>query len=302
MKGAPARSAERRDRAALASGLVVAAFGRRHLVELDGGELLDCVTRGRRGDYACGDRVEVAPCGPGQGVIERLAPRSSLLYRSDRVRQKLIAANVTQVVIVVAPVPPWHEDLLNRCLAAAEHARVRALILLNKRDLPEAEAAVEALEPWRRLGYLVLAISAKQDATPLLEHLRGHTTVLVGQSGMGKSTLINALVPRADARVGEISAALGSGRHTTTHARLYHLEPGTDLIDSPGMQEFGLHHLDDEALQHAFVEFRPFLGHCRFRDCRHLSEPGCAIAEACARGEISERRLESYRTLAAERR
>jgi ribosome biogenesis GTPase len=283
-------------------GQIVAAFGRRQLVELGDGSVLDCVTRGRRGALACGDRVGVARTAAGQGVIESVAPRSTLLYRSDRARQKLIAANVTQIVVVVAPVPTFHADLVNRCLAAAEHGGIRALVVLNKVDLPESAAARGELEIYPRLGYPLLALSAKRDLSPLRPHLEGRTTVLVGQSGMGKSTMINALLPQAAVRIAEISAALDSGRHTTTHARLYHLDSASHIIDSPGLQEFGLHHLDADELAEAFVEFRPHLGHCRFRDCRHVTEPGCALAAACDRGEIAAPRLESYRGLVRDRK
>lgn len=283
-------------------GQIVASYGRRFLVELADASLVDCVTRGKRGALACGDRVSVAACGPGQGVIEAVAPRATLLYRSDRMRQKLVAANVTQIVVVVAPIPAFHEELLNRCLAAAEHGGIAALIALNKSDVPQAAAASATLEPYRKLGYRVVALSAKRDLAPLVPHLLGRTSVLVGQSGMGKSTLINALIPGASIRVAELSSALDSGRHTTTHARLYHLDDTSQIIDSPGMQEFGLHHLSQFELEHAFVEFRPLRGQCRFRDCRHVAEPGCAVAAACEGGEISERRLESYRGLARERK
>lgn len=288
--------------AALLSGRIVGSFGRRYRVELDDGTILDCVTRGKRGELACGDRVGISPAAPGQGVIESVAPRTSLLYRSERVRRKLIAANATQIVVVVAPVPTFYEDLVNRCLVAAEHEGMVALIALNKIDLPEAQAAMRSLELYRGLGYRVVPLCAKRDVSPLLPHLAGQTSVLVGQSGMGKSTIVNALVPQAAARVAEVSAALDSGRHTTTSTRLYRLEGGGCIIDSPGLQEFGLNHLDARALAHAFVEFRPYLGCCRFRDCRHLAEPGCALAAACAEGKISEQRLASYRALVRERR
>jgi ribosome biogenesis GTPase / thiamine phosphate phosphatase len=290
------------DHASLLKGQIVASFGRRYSVELADASLLDCVTRGRRAEIACGDRVQVARRGDGLGVIESLDTRSNLLYRSDRAREKLVAANVTQVVIVVAPVPSWYPDLVNRCLAAAEHGEMKALILLNKSDLPQAAKAGAALEDYRRLGYDVVTLSAKRDAGPLVPRLRGETSVLVGQSGMGKSTLINALLPSAAVRVAEVSSALDSGRHTTTHARLYHLDRDTHIIDSPGMQEFGLHHLDVAALESAFIEFRPWLGQCRFRDCRHVTEPGCAITAACAAGRISKERLESYRGLVRDRK
>lgn len=283
------------------AGQIVGSFGRRYLVELADSSRVDCVTRGRRGSLACGDRVRVALTGAGTGVIESLDPRASLLYRSDHVREKLVAANVTRIIVVVAPVPTFHDDLVNRCLAAAESVRVEALILLNKSDLPQAAEALKSLEIYRRLGYPVEALCAKRSVEPLMPYLRGQTSVLVGQSGMGKSTLINALLPDASAGVAEVSAALDSGRHTTTHVRLYHLDAESHIIDSPGLQAFGLHHLEPADLESAFVEFRPWLGQCRFRDCRHASEPGCAIAAACERGEISERRLGSYRALARER-
>jgi ribosome biogenesis GTPase len=283
--------------ASLQSGQIVASFGRRYLVELADASLLDCVTRGKRGEIACGDRVSIARSATGQGVIETLTPRSTLLYRSDDFRQKLVAANVTLVVIVVAPMPAFYEDLVNRCLAAAEHGGMSALIALNKSDLPQAPAALDALGLYRKLGYRVVVLSAKRDLSPLAPHLQGQTSVLVGQSGMGKSTIINTLLPAAAVRVAEVSAALDSGRHTTTQARLYHLDAGSHIIDSPGMQEFGLHHLDPPELASAFIEFRPWIGQCRFRNCRHVTEPGCAIAAAQERGEIHERRLESYRGL-----
>ena len=279
------------------SGTVVASFGRQFTVELAAGALIPCVTRGKRTDIACGDRVAIAMTAPDQGVIETVAPRASLFYRSDVQREKLIAANVTQIVIVLAAAPPFHPELLDRCLAAAEEAGIPPLLALNKMDLPGAALALTALERYRALGYSVLSLAAKIDIAPLRERLAGHTSVLVGQSGMGKSTIINRLLPDAAARVGELSAALGSGRHTTTHARLYHLDASSHIIDSPGLQEFGLVHVAPEDLAHAFVEFRPHLGRCKFNDCKHLTEPGCAISAAVEREQIDAARVESYRKL-----
>lgn len=278
-------------------GTVVASFGRRFTVELADGLLIACVTRGKRTDLACGDRVAVAMTGTDQGVIESIAARSSLFYRSDIQREKLIAANVTQIVIVLAASPPIHPELLDRCLAAAEEAGIPAVLALNKMDLSAAPAALEGLDRYRALGYRVLGLAAKIDITPLRERLAGHTSVLVGQSGMGKSTIINRLLPDAAARVGELSVALGGGRHTTTHARLYHLDATSHIIDSPGLQEFGLVHVPAESLAHAFIEFRAHLGNCKFNDCKHLTEPGCAITAAAERGEINPLRVESYRKL-----
>lgn len=286
--------------AAQLEGRIVASFGRRYLVELPDQVILDCVTRGKKSDFACGDLVGVSPSSPGEGVIEAAAPRTTLLYRSDAYREKLIAANATQIIVVVAAAPGFHEDLVNRCLAATEHAGMAALIVLNKCDLAQSAEALSRLELYRGIGYNVLELSARNDIRPLIPFLQNHTSVLVGQSGMGKSTIINRLLPDAGARVAELSTALGSGRHTTTHARLYRLDTGSLIIDSPGLQEFGLHHLSADDTANAFVEFRPWLGHCRFRNCRHLSEPGCAIAAAGAEGKIAGQRLASYRKLAVE--
>lgn len=280
-----------------AHGTVVAAFGRSYRVTLDGGETLTCFPRGKRSEIACGDRVLVTRTAAGQGAIEAADPRSTLFYRAERHRQKLIAANVTQVVVVLAASPSFYEELLNRCLAAAEHAGIVALVVLNKCDLEASAAALRSLQLYADLGYAVLPLVARADVAPLRARLEGHASVLVGQSGMGKSTIINALLPEARAATGEISAALDSGRHTTTHARLYRLDDASSVIDSPGLQEFGLRHLSARDLDHAFVEFRPHLGACRFANCRHAGEPGCAVEAAVREGAVSARRLEMYRRI-----
>jgi ribosome biogenesis GTPase / thiamine phosphate phosphatase len=282
-------------------GQVVSTHGRHYLVEVSSGEILTCFPRGKRSLAACGDFVQVIQAAAGQGVIEAVDPRRALLYRSDRYRQKLIAANVTQMVIVLAVVPSFYEELLNRCLVAAAHQRIRALIVLNKFDLATVSApALESLGLYQELGYAVLPLVAKRDAGPLRAHLAGHLSLLVGQSGMGKSTIINSLVPAAGAAVGDISVALDSGRHTTTHARLYRLDADSGLIDSPGMQEFGLRHLTQRELADAFQEFRPYFAACRFNDCRHAGEPDCAVQEAMSQGKISSRRLAAYRRIIAD--
>ncbi len=285
---------------ALLDGQVVAAFGRSYRIELADGTQVDCATRGKRSDIACGDRVAFRRSGDNSGIIESVLPRTTLLYRSDAHRQKLIAANITQAVVVVAAEPSFYDDLINRCLVACEHGGITPLIVLNKDDLPQSAAAWEALAIYRTLGYRVLRLCARQDVAPLVPLLADHTSVLVGQSGMGKSTLINHLIPGTALRVAETSAALDSGRHTTTGARLLHINARSHLIDSPGLQVFGLHHISLDDTAQAFVEFRPWLGQCRFRDCTHRVEPDCAIERASHEGGISAPRLAAYRALAEE--
>ncbi|HEY6093547.1 MAG TPA: ribosome small subunit-dependent GTPase A [Gallionellaceae bacterium] len=288
-------------------GRIIAAFGRQYLAELPDGELLVCLTRGKKSEVACGDQVEVqrtaaASAQDGaQGVIESIHPRSSLLYRSDAYKQKLIAANVSQLIVVVAAEPPFSDELLSRCLIAAHSQQLEVLIVLNKCDLAaQAEAARQQLAPYRAAGYRIVELSAAEDASPLLPYLQGHTSVLIGQSGMGKSTLINALVPDAQAATREISSVLNSGKHTTTHARLYHLDADSHLIDCPGLQMFGLYHLKLEQIEDGFIEFAPYRGHCRFNNCRHQHEPGCALQQAAKDGKISARRLQLFQEIRAD--
>lgn len=276
-------------------GRVIAAHGRQYVVELAHGDRLPCFPRGKKSEIACGDWVSIQQTAADQGVIEAILPRSSLLYRSNEIKQKLIAANVDQLVIVVATEPAFSDELVTRALLAAESEEIRPLIILNKCDLTDKlPPARERLGLFTALGYPVLELSARQNIEELRPLLRGVTSVLVGQSGMGKSTLVNTLLPDAHAATREISSALDSGKHTTTHATLYHLDEHSHLIDSPGLQEFGLGHLDRQEIEHAFREFRPYLGHCRFRDCRHDKEPDCALLAALHGGKIDARRFATY--------
>jgi ribosome biogenesis GTPase len=285
--------------AAPLTGRVIAVHGSHFLVEIPEG-IFNCVTRGKKGGIACNDRVEIKLTGAEGGVIEKTLERDNLLYRSDRFRSKLLAANVDQIFIVTAAVPSPNPDLLNRCLIAAEAADIPACIVVNKTDLPETTDLLAQLKPYEQLGYPLITLAAKQDIEPLRPWLVDKVSILIGASGVGKSTLINQLVPEAEIATREISKALDTGKHTTTNTRLYHLPKGGALIDSPGMQEFGLQHLDSAGLQHAFPEFRPLIGQCRFYNCHHLKEPDCAILGAVEKGEILTERWRCYQALLGE--
>ncbi len=295
------------NRAAL-HGRIVAAYGRQYEVRLEGvsvgSNLLMCSPRGKKSLYACGDEVEVEAAGESQGVINGLKPRRSLLYRADAFKEKLIAANVTQVVLVAATEPGFSDELLIRCLCAVESQNITGLIVLNKCDLTtHLQVGRELLAPFARLGHPVLELSAQAgNLDGLRQHLTGQVSLLVGQSGMGKTTLINALVPDTGAKTGIVSEALSSGKHTTTHARWYDLPGGGALIDSPGLQAFGLAHLTREQIEDGFRELRPLQGQCRFRDCQHDREPNCAFRAALNSGAIDARRFQILQTLLAEHR
>ena len=279
----------------LLSGRVIAAFSRRFIIETADGEL-PCQVKGRQLRVVCGDQVGFRRDGDA-GVIETVLPRSSLLYRSDAFKTKAIAANATQLAVVVAARPSFSMELVQRCILAAEDQDIVSLLILNKTDLPETPSARVRLNQLERIGYPLVTLSALADVAPLLPLLEGHTTLLIGQSGMGKSTLINGLFPHADVLTAEYSEALDSGRHTTTHTRLHRLNADSAVIDSPGLQEFALQQLDATALAQAFIDFRPYLRQCRFRDCKHETEPGCRLQEAAQAGEIDSARLRLFQTL-----
>lgn len=283
-------------------GRVVADFGREFLVEFADRRQVVCTRKGKRQDATCGDFVEVRLTGAAQGSIERIGTRRNLLYRSDQWREKIFASNVDQVVILLAPKPPFSEAFLNMSLVACEAARLPVVIALNKADLSEHLESRKALDAYDKIGYTVISMSAKFDVAPLLPHLEKKLTLLVGQSGMGKSKTVNALVLSDVARVGDLTASRDAGTHTTTFSRFYRLDRDTAIIDTPGFQSFGLFHLTEDQIGEAMREFRPFLGRCKFNDCSHLSEPGCEVIAAAKRGEISSPRLSFYQVLIEQHR
>lgn len=277
---------------------MVAAHGRHLIVETADGSRRLCHLRGKRNQAVVGDRVRWAVSGD-EGVVESLQPRANLLWRQDETRSKAFAANLDRVLVLVAGEPMFSESQLARALVAAAHAGIDALIGLNKTDLPAAAGARERLAPYRAVGVpvLELALQARpaQSLAVLHPWLAGRTTLVLGPSGAGKSTLINRAVPGADAQVGEISQALGTGRHTTTSTRWYWLA-GHDgaLIDSPGFQAFGLQQVSAAELATLMPDLARHLGDCRFYNCSHRHEPGCALRSAAERGEIDPGRWRIY--------
>ena len=260
---------------------VVAAHGRHCLVEDENGQRTLCHPRGKKSAVVVGDIVAWQPSGD-EGSIERIETRRNLFYRQDEMRTKAFAANLDQVLILLAAEPVFSESQLTRALLAAEAEGISAFIVLNKQDLGEAfERAWARLEAYRRMGTAVLPLGLQQGQglDTLRERLAGRHTLVLGPSGVGKSTLVNRLVPEAGAQTGEISRALNTGRHTTTSTTWYWLDAAREsaLIDSPGFQEFGLHHLEAERLAQLMPDLRATLGDCRFYNCTHRHEPGCGV-------------------------
>lgn len=269
-------------------GLVVAGFGRHVLVETDEGERVICHPRGKKSQAVVGDRVRWLPS-EDEGTIEKVEERSNLFYRQDEMRTKSFAANLDQVLILIAAEPEFSESQLTRALIAAEAEQIAPIIALNKRDLAEPFArAWSKSAPYRAMGYTMLPLAIKPKAetadnaeqkAALMALLQGKKTLVLGPSGAGKSSLTNLLVPQAKVLTAEISQALNSGKHTTTSTTLYWIDEGrtTALIDSPGFQEFGLNHIQPMQLATLMPDLKAHAQNCKFYNCTHLHEPGCGV-------------------------
>lgn len=294
----------------LRSGLIVANYGRHFLVEAADGRRLICHSRGKKSQGLVGDRV-LWQASHDEGTVEKIEERRNVFYRQDQIRTKSFAANLDQVLILIAAEPEFSADQLSRALIAAEAEHITPIIVLNKSDLVEPFArAWEWLEPYRRMHYGVLPLSLRQSGDScrptLVRHLRGKTTLVLGPSGAGKSTLINLLAPGALAQTSELSRALNSGKHTTTSTTLYWLDDDkiSAVIDSPGFQEFGLNHIEASQLATYMPDLKAHAADCKFYNCSHLHEPGCGVIAAIESefqaGGISKRRYQIYRELHAE--
>src|SRR5690606_8604138 len=256
---------------------IIATHGIHDTAELTDGTVRKCFPRGKKAGATVGDQVLISPQGEREGAIDEVLPRRNLLYRSDDMRTKQFAANVDQLLIVVAPEPLFSDDLLGRALVAARSAQIEPIVILNKVDLQHSlSAARTRLATLSRAGVRIMEVTAtapEHTRAVLAPELTGHCSLLLGQSGMGKSTLLNILVPQAQAYTQEHSQALGTGKHTTTSTRLYHLPDGSgDLIDSPGFQAFGLYHLTPDEVVRGFPEFHQGIEHCRFYNCTRSEE------------------------------
>jgi ribosome biogenesis GTPase len=291
----------RTDSLAQVRARVIATFGHQSLID-DTKHIRQATRRGRRGDVVVGDCVLASITSTEQARIESIEPRSTLLFRTDKYRTKELAANVDQVIIVFAERPAFNRWFIWKALVAAAAAGIEPLILRNKTDLMESDDASSFLQQVSQLGWRTLAISAKVESDRsrelLLREVAGRRSLMVGQSGMGKSTLLNLLIPDARARTQQYSERLNAGKQTTTASRWFHFDGDSALVDTAGFEDFGLAHLRLDQIAATFPEFNVLLGHCRFQDCRHLEEPGCAIRAALSDGAVAPERYEFYRSLA----
>lgn len=280
---------------------VIATFGRQSLID-ESGLIRQATRRGRRGDAVVGDWVIASTTSTDQASIESIEPRTTLLFRADSYRTKELAANIDQVIIVFAARPAFNRWFIWKALVAADAAGIEALVLRNKTDLADGDDASSFLKQISQLGWRTLSLSAKVEAEQsrqqLMREVRGRKSLMVGQSGMGKSTLLNLLIPDLQVRTQEYSQRLNAGKQTTTASRWFSFDDDSALVDTPGFEEFGLAHMSLAEIAKTFPEFKPLLDSCRFRDCRHFEEPDCAIRNALAEGAVAPERYAFYHSLA----
>ncbi|HED36420.1 MAG TPA: small ribosomal subunit biogenesis GTPase RsgA [Gammaproteobacteria bacterium] len=288
------------------SGQVITNFGRNLLVEDQNNTLFRCVARQNLGAIVCGDQVIWQASTDNEGVIVAVQARRSLLQKPGfGGKLKPMAANIDQIVIVSAVQPAPNPYLIDRYLIAAENLPATPIILINKIDLLDdsnKQQIEQLIENYRSIGYRVISASNILDHgfDDLLNDLKTHTSIFVGLSGVGKSSLINQLIPELNIRVGELSDASGEGTHTTTSSTLYKLPGGGNLIDSPGVRDFGLWNTSADDILYGFNEFRAYIGHCKFSNCSHQHEPDCAIQQALKDGKISQLRFDNYQKIIRE--
>ena len=277
-------------------GMIVARYSKTAVVRAIDGATHTCHLRPNLSHLVAGDQVLWSNEETGAYVTSQLERRSELKRPDARGQLKSVAANVDLIAIVVAPEPEPYANLIDRYLVAAHMASIETLIILNKSDLLDQHPQCLALlESYRAIGYQVMTTGPTSKETQALSELLGsRTSVFVGQSGVGKSSIINRLLPDEELRVGALSEGVLKGRHTTTTAEVFERPNGGFIIDSPGIREFGLQHIDPALVAPGFIEFRPFLDHCRFRDCSHLVEKDCAVLAAVENNDIRSERYESF--------
>ncbi|MDH5611363.1 MAG: small ribosomal subunit biogenesis GTPase RsgA [Gammaproteobacteria bacterium] len=285
------------------NGLVVSHHGRKLVIETDDNQQYDCKLRQNLGDIACGDSVVIQIDQHHHGVVVAINERKNVLEKTGFAGQaKTVAANIGQVVIVCSVEPEPNDYLIDRYLTAAENLPAEALIVINKIDLlnDDNRSVINNIkETYKHIGYRIIETSINKDTglNELKEALQGTVSILVGLSGVGKSSLVKMLLPDIDIRIGEISTASKEGKHTTTVSSLYHLPDGGALIDSPGVRDFTPWNRDKEDIVNGFIELKPYQGYCKFSNCTHTTEPGCAINEALNKGELSQQRVNSFKKM-----
>ena len=287
-------------------GRVITQFGKTLIIEASDGKLTHCTIRQNLGAVVSGDFIIWQASKENSGVVVAVEPRTSLLQKPGfGGKLKPMAANINQIVIVTSVAPEPNPYLIDRYLVAAENLPATPIILINKIDLlnDDNKKTIEDLTTlYTHIGYNVISASFVIDRgfKQLLQGLQNKTSIFVGLSGVGKSSLIKHLLPDMDIRIGELSVASGEGKHTTTHSTLYHLPEAGDLIDSPGVRDFGLWNISARDLLDGFREIKPLAAQCRFSDCKHEREPDCALQQAVAAGEISQQRFNNYTKMLAE--